>query len=309
MKRLLIPLIALITLSVSSLADEQIRRIQEELRKRNLYFGEIDGQKTEETVRALRHYQERKGFKPTGEPDEDTWNALNLGAANAPVAAGPKGGEPPWPDVPILKSDAARKIREEDRKYLESLNSNTEPPPLPLSPAPLTKDGSGPPTSQPPPAASEKKPQPESQPPTPVPSPKQPPSRPAEDVSKAGLPPERAENFVQGYLDACETNHLSDETAYYADRVKYFDHGTVDRNFIERDVSAFYRRWPERKYRLLDVKVLHSSEDESLVRFRIAFHYRSPEHVVSGKTDNFFTIQQTRAGMKFTSMREQRLRD
>ena len=43
-------------------ADEQTRRAQEELRKRNLYFGDINGQMNRELTEALKRYQTRKGF-------------------------------------------------------------------------------------------------------------------------------------------------------------------------------------------------------------------------------------------------------
>ncbi|MFL6539271.1 MAG: peptidoglycan-binding protein, partial [Chthoniobacterales bacterium] len=40
-------------------ADEQVRQVQEELRRRNLYFGDIDGTPTPELENALRRYQAR----------------------------------------------------------------------------------------------------------------------------------------------------------------------------------------------------------------------------------------------------------
>jgi len=310
MERSIIALAALLSLTSESFADEQMRRIQEELRKQNLYFGEIDGQKNEETARALRRFQERKGFKSTGEPDRETLNALGVGSENGVDAAKPNSGES-WPDVPILRSDAARKLREEDRKYLESLEATRERPVGSKPSAPSAPDGSGPATSKSSPVAREKRqPQSQSQPEATNPPARSAPApeRQHEESASGEISQKAADQLIRSYLEACESNRLSEETAYYAQRVKYFDHGLVDLKFIERDVNAFYRRWPQREYRLLDVKVLHSNEDESLIRFRIAFSYRSPEHAVSGKTDNFFTVQQTRDGMKFTSMQEQRIR-
>src|ERR1043166_9739628 len=87
-------------------ADEQVRRVQEELRKRNLYFGDIDGRKTPEFVGALRHYHERKGFAPSGNLDVSTLHSLELGPA---PPASPDA--PSWPDVPVLKSDTGHEQR------------------------------------------------------------------------------------------------------------------------------------------------------------------------------------------------------
>ena len=59
-------------------ADETVRHVQEELRKRNLYFGDIDGQSTPEVTNALKRYQKRKGFAVTGTVDPDTAASLHV---------------------------------------------------------------------------------------------------------------------------------------------------------------------------------------------------------------------------------------
>ena len=80
MRRLLTILFAVgFSLSAVARADETIRQVQEELRKRNLYFGNIDGQNTTVLAEALKRYQARKGFAVTGKVDSDT--------AAVPVAA------------------------------------------------------------------------------------------------------------------------------------------------------------------------------------------------------------------------------
>lgn len=60
-------------------ADEaQVRKVEHELRKRKLYFGNIDGEKNPEVTEALRRFQARKGFEPTGEINDETLRALGL---------------------------------------------------------------------------------------------------------------------------------------------------------------------------------------------------------------------------------------
>src|SRR5438552_19066977 len=80
-------------------ADELTRRAQEELRKRNLYFGDVNGQMNSELANAIKKYQARKGFAQTGQVDEETSRSLKIpytGPAKEPAAS--------WPDIPILKS-------------------------------------------------------------------------------------------------------------------------------------------------------------------------------------------------------------
>lgn len=78
-------------------ADEGIRQVQEELRKRNLYFGDIDGQITEELAGALKRYQKRKGFAVTGTISADTAASLRI---QATVASNDKDPSE-WEDLPI----------------------------------------------------------------------------------------------------------------------------------------------------------------------------------------------------------------
>jgi hypothetical protein len=109
-------------------ADEPVRRVQEELRRRNLFFGEVDGKITPALVAAVRVYQMHKGFSPTGKIDETTARSLNVetGQPNAGEA------EEKWPNVPVLKSDTARELSPEKQAALEQAavaNINATPGP------------------------------------------------------------------------------------------------------------------------------------------------------------------------------------
>ena len=77
----------------SAFADETTRRVQEELRKRRLYNGDIDGQQSPEFGVALKRYQDRKGFPASGVPDAQTLRSLGIAE--------------PAAEVPILPSDVA----------------------------------------------------------------------------------------------------------------------------------------------------------------------------------------------------------
>ena len=59
-------------------AQDEVRSVQEELRRRSLYFGNVDGRESAELAEATRRYQRRKGFTPTGKPDRDTLRSLGL---------------------------------------------------------------------------------------------------------------------------------------------------------------------------------------------------------------------------------------
>jgi peptidoglycan hydrolase-like protein with peptidoglycan-binding domain len=111
--RIRITLVAfLIATAIQLFADEAVRRAQEELRKRNLYFGDINGQTNPELVEALKRYQSRKGFPATGDLNDETARSLKIQVASN------KGEQ--LPDLPVLKSDSARELAEPDRAALQS---------------------------------------------------------------------------------------------------------------------------------------------------------------------------------------------
>ena len=116
-------------------ADEPTRRAQEELRKRNLYFGDVDGKMKPELVDALKRYQGRKGFDVTGQLDEATANSLDISLGNS------NGGAQSWPDVPVLKSDAARGLSPAQQSALQTntnVSSEPSPTPPPMTPRATT---------------------------------------------------------------------------------------------------------------------------------------------------------------------------
>ncbi|MBV9126885.1 MAG: peptidoglycan-binding protein, partial [Verrucomicrobia bacterium] len=107
-----------------SWADEVVRQVQEELRRRNLYYGDIDGRNSRAVASALRRYQERKGFPVSGAPDDETLHSLGIAppAATVVQTSGSGGGgdnqaasretsanSEVWPQGTVLKSDSARR--------------------------------------------------------------------------------------------------------------------------------------------------------------------------------------------------------
>jgi peptidoglycan hydrolase-like protein with peptidoglycan-binding domain len=91
------------TLANASLvrADEETRQVQEELRKRHLFFKDIDGRPSLEYALAIKRYQQRMGFAQSGVADEFTLYSLGIGEPAPPAE-----GATNLPDVPVLKSDA-----------------------------------------------------------------------------------------------------------------------------------------------------------------------------------------------------------
>jgi hypothetical protein len=133
--RRLLSSILLLLLSFPGLApaDETVRQVQEELRKRNLYFGNIDGQNSAVLTDALKRYQTRKGFKITGQVDADTATSLHIQAMAV---------SSPLPDMPVLKSDTASALAESQRLALQR-EAEEKPDLTPSPPPPAESPGPG----------------------------------------------------------------------------------------------------------------------------------------------------------------------
>jgi peptidoglycan hydrolase-like protein with peptidoglycan-binding domain len=249
----------------SMLADERIRHVQEELRKRNLYFGDVDGHTSPELLGAIRGYQARKGFEATGELDEVTSRSLNMTVVATAGVAKPAASR--WPDLPVLKSDAARDLPEPQRFALEKKSAGE------IEPSPT-------PPSEPPSASQD-------------------------------LEPARVQRFVEDYLRDGESSDVQAQLKYYAFPVEYFDHGSVEMPFVERDTRNYVKRWPERKYMLTAPVTFAASgrEGETIVQFPIAFSVSNKTHHVTGKTRNFWTVKPEGDDLKIVAVREERIRE
>lgn len=116
-------------------ADETVRQVQEELRKRNLYFGNIDGRSSPELASALKRYQDRKGFAVTGRVDRATASSLHVQAAPATSAIA-------LPDEPVLRSDTASALPESERLALEK-EAEANPDLTPALPPPAESPAAG----------------------------------------------------------------------------------------------------------------------------------------------------------------------
>ncbi|HEX8489645.1 MAG TPA: peptidoglycan-binding domain-containing protein [Chthoniobacterales bacterium] len=227
-------------------ADEQTRQVQEELRKRHLFFRDIDGRPTVEYAIALKRYQARQGFPVSGVADEMTLYSLGIGEPSSPAE-----GVGELPNVPVLKSDAAL-------------------PELRPQPAPI-------PTN----------------------------AQKAGDVSKAEIT-----EFLRRYFDACQSAAPQDELVFYADRVAYYDHGAVDKSYIQNELAVYNQRWPSRKYTLGGPPRVVRTGNNTVAKVRVAFQVANPTHnrKASGRTDDTFSLAKNGDSLEIVSVKETRVR-
>ena len=247
--KLLVATVAALVCAPPLQADDATREVQEELRKRHLFHGDIDGRQTPALISALREYQQRKGFAVTGVPDEDTLRSMGI-SARPPVNSD-------LPDVPVLRSD-----RSGPGGGAQAV-SNIPPPtrPAPANAAAPTK--------------------------------------------------EQMRAWLTKYFEACETPDVSDELAFYADQVQYFDHGTVDRDHVRTELLAHVQQWLDRQFTLGDSITIRKSGEHTVVRCRVRFELANAAGTrkATGQAINTFTLAPTAdASWEIVGHKEQRVR-
>jgi hypothetical protein len=242
-------------------ADEKIRQAQEELRKRNLYFGNVDGQESPELSGALRRYQTRKGFAVTGGVDDETAASLHILTSAAPAES--------LPDLPVLRSDAARELTAPQRIALErAAEENIDSAPSPFPPA------------EPPGPGQDLTP---------------------ERVNKfvADYLRDAETNEVAAQVK-CFTYPVEyfdhgavDEQFVLKDVRNYLKRWPQRKYTLSQPVGFF----------------AGAREGETKVEFVIAYQVRNKDHAASGRTRNWWTLRAEGDELKIVAIREQRLRE
>ncbi len=260
-------LLLLVALTSELRAGETERRVQEELRRRNLFFGDVDGQETPELAAALRLYQTHKGFTCTGQIDRTTAKSLGIeplaeGAGATLVSANTK-----WPDMPVLKSDVARELPPATQAVIREqavANIDVEPTPEVPAESPSIAQNLDP-----------------------------------ETVTKfvqGYLRANETNNLDQ------QLGYYGFPIDYFTHGEVGKSFVTKDnRRYLQRWPKREYHLDAPVKF------AAGPKAGETVVEFPISFKVRNSHHQASGKTRNFWTIRPERGGLKIFAIREERL--
>ena len=281
-------LILVLLLSATLLSESAfVREVQDELRKRHLFYGDIDGKVTPQLKGALKRYQARKGFEPTGEIDAPTAASLRVRSAVALAAA---------ENQPPTELQAQAQPAPGTTTVVSATGVTTAGQTASASEAVSTTE-----------AAAELLARETGQTWADLPVVPEP---PAEAPTPAELTPERVNRFVETYLSDGETDDIGLQAWFYSFPVDYFNHGLVDQEFVVKDTQAYVKRWPTRKYTIVGPITFHSSgrEGETLIEFTIDYTVRNGSRVKTGRTKNFWTVRAEGEDMKIIAIREEHLR-
>jgi len=287
-----------------TLSAGDIREVQDELRKRNLFFGDLDGRMTPQLSGALKRYQKRKGFEPTGAFDDPTVASLQIRSASAAAVAATEPQATPAADA-IGVSTASTQADAAKRETTIVANATTtiSAPETTVAAETVAASEASSTTEAAAELLTERSGRSWADLPV-VPEP------PAEaPPASTELTSERVTRFVETYLSDGETDDIALQVWFYSFPADYFQHGRVGQDFVVNDTRGYVKRWPQRKYRIVGPVNFAGSgkEGESTIEFTIDYTVGNKDGTKSGRTRNFWTVRANGEDMKIVAIREEHL--
>ncbi|HVF72699.1 MAG TPA: peptidoglycan-binding domain-containing protein [Chthoniobacterales bacterium] len=282
-----VPFVVLLLSAGAVCAQDDLRSVQEELRRRSLYFGDVNGRDSAELQEAMKRYQKRKGFSATGKPDRETLKSLGL-VPRSPNEPAPQ--ELAWPAETVLPSD--EKIN--PVAVAKALNAETGIAPAAVVPKELSRRSS----------LRRNKTAVSTQP---VQAPVPPDNRPR---NSPAIAPTDLSRFVGDYFTAMMSNDIKRQIKFYADNVDYYRNGKIDRRIIEQTLRRYQARWPSRRYTIgsgIQYGPINS-RGEIVMTFPVSFTLKDGRRTVKGQTQNRLSISAATLDPRIASISEQRIR-
>jgi peptidoglycan hydrolase-like protein with peptidoglycan-binding domain len=278
-------------------ADDNVREVQTILRNGGFYSGEIDGAYSSDLSAALSRYQIRNGLPITGQLDVETSKALGAKPAVGPSTAATEQSSDTWRQLrkgerrtstSAGRSEATATEAQgtSSARTDEAAGTTAEMPPrsAPASTAAISSEGAQPAAAAPDTArTSTQTTEPASTPPATV----------ADTGSAAPeFSTERLRDYVAAFVLAGLDKNVAAETEFFADRVEYYDQGTMDREKIREDLKRYDERWPERHFWVAGaINIEPQSDQRARVTFPLGFKLRNGNKQSSGKVDKTLVLE------------------
>jgi len=308
-----------LSLAAAVRADDNVREVQTKLSDEGLYFGEVDGAYSSDLSAALTRYQVRKGLPITGQLDVETAEALGARPAVGPSTTAAEQGSETW-----------RRLRKQERRTsIRERRSDTIAPEERKRPSSGAEETSTETRSTSAPAATGRTSAETTEPASPPPATARTSTENAEATSSAFAratadrsPPstgvgagftapefstERMRDYVAAFVLAGLEKNVGAETEFFADRVEYYDQGTMDREKIREDLKRYDERWPERHFWIAGtINVEPQSENRVRVTFPLGFKLRNGNKQSSGKVDKTLVLESANDDLQIVAVNERK---
>lgn len=264
---------------VSASANDNVRTVQTKLKAEGFYFGEVDGAFSSDLSAAMTRYQIRNGLEVTGQLDEETSKALGAAPAVTTTAA-TSTTTTTAPAVGAPTSETWRRLRKSDEAFLTKINASQKRAPAAATPAQVAAAPTAPPRSTAAPAISETT---TTTTETTAVAPATALTRESDDATLT-LSRERLRDYIGAFVLAGLDPQVGAELEFFADRVRYYDEGTVGRDAIRRSLQSYNQKWPRRRFWIAgDVTAEPQSDGQLRVTFPLRYELSNGAERSSGK--------------------------
>ena len=116
---------------------------------------------------------------------------------------------------------------------------------------------------------------------------------------------ERLRDYVGAFVLAGLDKNVGSETEFFADRIEYYDQGTMDRDKIREDLKRYDERWPERHFWSAgNITVEPQSDNRVRVTFPLGFKLRNGNKQSSGKVDKTLILEAAGDDLQIVAVNE-----
>ena len=300
-----------LSLAASVYANDNVREVQTKLSDEGFYFGEIDGAYSSELSAALSRYQIRNGLPITGQLDVETSGALGAKAAVTKQPA----------DDSAQSSETWQRLRKTDKRFLARTERRAKAGPSrddneTRGTGTAATNESREETATTAPAAQSVHSSSRQE----APPPNEPVS--AETVKSASAAPntasetgslapelstERLRDYVAAFVLAGLDRNVGAEAEFFADRVEYYDSGTMDREKIRQDLKRYDEEWPERHFWVAGkITIEPQSDNRVRVTFPLGFKLRNANKTVNGKIDKTLVLEPAGDDLQIVAVNERK---
>src|SRR5436305_10428445 len=298
-----------LALAGSACADDNVRAVQEKLRDGGFYSGEIDGAYSSELAAALTRYQIRKGLAVTGQLDVDTSDALGATPAVATSAAAPGQSSETWRRLRRREPQTtSTNTREKSPPRTDRADSEAEPAQSSTVATTVTSEFATQSADSPSQSAHGAKTRTSAEIMEPASAPPATARTSSETTEPASAPPatavdtgssrdgdistERLRDYVGAFVLAGLDPHVGSEADFFADRVKYYDQGVVDREKIRNDLQDYAARWPERHFWFVGNIIIEPQHRKRVrVTFPLQYELRNGATYSSGTINKILVLE------------------
>ncbi|CAA9268614.1 MAG: hypothetical protein AVDCRST_MAG42-3131 [uncultured Chthoniobacterales bacterium] len=300
------------SISAAAFANDNVRAVQTKLKADGFYFGEVDGAFSSDLSAAMTRYQIRNGLEVSGQLDEETSKALGAAPAVTTTTATSTTTTSAAPAEGAPTSETWRRLRKSDEAFLTKMNAGQKrsPAATPAQAAAAPAVASAPPRSNAAPATTQTTTTTtETTAAAPATAPATALVREQSDDATLTLSTERLRDYIGAFVLAGLDPQVGAELEFFADRVRYYDEGTVGRDAIRRSLQSYNQKWPRRRFWIAgDVTAEPQSDGQLRVTFPLRYELSNGAERSSGKIQKSLVLEVAGEDLQIVAVNETKAR-